>query len=128
MYAFKVTSGTLVTAFSLPACSYDKILDFGYSGFGPGKNNPEMEHVPDVGPIPHGKWLIADEPFDSPEHGPFCLRLTPAPGTETYGRDGFLIHGDSIEHPGKASKGCICMSRVAREAINRGSDKELMVV
>jgi hypothetical protein len=28
--------------------------------------------------------------------------------------DGFLMHDDSIEHPGAASKGCIIMSRDVR--------------
>ncbi|MGO9260313.1 MAG: hypothetical protein ACLQU1_29000 [Bryobacteraceae bacterium] len=28
----------------------------GYSGMGPGKNNPAMQDVHDVGPIPKGKW------------------------------------------------------------------------
>jgi hypothetical protein len=45
-----------------------------------------------------------------------------------FGRDGFLIHGDSVEHPGTASHGCIIMSRAIREAIAQSDDHELNVV
>jgi len=100
----------------------------GYSGFGPGKNNSAMESVPDVGPIPRGDWQIVGEPFDDPEHGPFCLRLEPTFGTSPLGRDGFLIHGDSIEHPGEASKGCIIQSRAIRQAIWSSGDKFVEVI
>ncbi len=37
----------------------DKLVATGYSGNGPGKNNPAMEDVPNVGPIPSGDWTIA---------------------------------------------------------------------
>ena len=30
----------------------------GYSGHGEGKNNPAMQKVPNVGPIPVGKYTI----------------------------------------------------------------------
>ena len=61
-------------------------------------------------------------------HGPFVLRLTPAPTNEMFGRDGFLIHGDSIEHPGSASHGCIILPRAIREAIAKSDDDTLHVV
>jgi hypothetical protein len=87
-----------------------------------------MEGIPDVGPIPRGDWKIVGEPFDDPEHGPFCLRLEPQPGTSTLGRSGFLIHGDSIEHPGCASKGCIIQSRSIREQIWLSGDYLVSVI
>jgi len=98
----------------------------GYSGFGQGKNNPSMQDVPDVGPIPIGCYTIGD-PFDDPEKGPCVISLTPQPGTDTFDRSGFLIHGDSIEHPGQASHGCIIMPRFLREMIARSADRELTV-
>src|SRR5689334_15812598 len=78
----------------------------GYSGHGEGKNNPAMQAVRDVGPIPCGRWSIEGPPIDTAVHGPFVLHLEPEPGTDTFGRSGFLIHGDSREHPGEASHGC----------------------
>lgn len=87
-----------------------------YSGFQDGLNNPAMEQIANIGPIPRGAWYIGPT-FDSPLHGPFCIVLTPQPGTDTFGRSGFLIHGDSIAHAGSASHGCIVTDRKTREWI-----------
>ena len=99
----------------------------GYSGFESGKNNPEMQNVHDVGPIPQGRYEIGP-PHDTTTHGPHVLPLTPLDGTDTFGRDGFLIHGDSIAHPGAASHGCIILSRDLRNLISDSGDPELEVV
>jgi hypothetical protein len=99
----------------------------GYSGFDDGKNNPAMQDVPDVGPIPRGSWLIARVIQWDPEKGPLVMVLSPAEGTETFGRPGFLIHGDSIEHPGEASHGCIILDHATRQAIVNSEDRELTV-
>lgn len=77
-----------------------KFMTLGYSGHDDGVNNPKFEQEPNHGPIPRGNWRIGS-PFDSSDHGPHVMRLMPEPGTETYGRSGFLIHGDSKEHPGQ---------------------------
>jgi type VI secretion system (T6SS) effector TldE1-like protein len=98
----------------------------GYSGFGDGKNNPRFEATPDVGPICCGLWEICGPPYTTAEHGPYVLRLEP--DSATYGRTGFLMHGDSIEHPGQASKGCIIMDRVTRARVYQSGDTKLMVV
>jgi hypothetical protein len=100
----------------------------GYSGADVGKNNPEMENVHNVGPIPRGDWTIVGPPLDTIAHGPYVLRLDPEPGTETFGRDGFLIHGDSAKNPGAASEGCIILPRPARERVWNSGDRDLEVV
>jgi hypothetical protein len=99
----------------------------GYSGAGAGKNSPAMQDVPNVGPIPQGRYRIGPL-FDSQGHGPKCMRVIPCEGTETFGRDGFLIHGDSIAAPGTASHGCIILTRPVREAIAASGDADLEVV
>ena len=104
----------------------DEAIGIGYSGHGVGKNNPMMQAIKDVGPIPQGTYSIG-EPFDTESHGPFVLRLSPTGATNTFGRSGFLIHGDSVCTPGLASEGCIILSRVAREHIARSEDKDLTV-
>src|SRR6266700_5263321 len=86
----------------------------GYSGFANGKNAPQFQNVHEVGPIPEGGYLIG-MPHDSNSHGPFVLPLIPLRATETFGRDAFLIHGDSVHRPGTESHGCIIMSRDVRE-------------
>lgn len=109
-------------------CRNCEYLATGYSGKGEGKNNPAYQQVPDVGPIPQGNWKIVSLTIPNTPHGPYVLRLEPAPGTKLFGRDGFLIHGDSIQHPGEASEGCIIMPRAIRETLWQSGDKDLLVV
>jgi hypothetical protein len=100
----------------------------GYSGGGEGKNNPDKQSVPNVGPIPQGDWSIVGPPLNTEEHGPFVLRLNPVAGTETFNRSGFLMHGDSKEHPGCASKGCVILPRTVREQVWTSGDRDLKVI
>jgi hypothetical protein len=99
-----------------------------YSGAGEGKNNPDWENVPNIGPIPRGNWTIIGPPVDTHEHGPYVLRLEPAAETETHGRRGFLMHGDSKTNPGTASQGCIILPRAIREQVWQSGDRDLEVV
>ncbi len=99
----------------------------GYSGFAEGKNNPAMQGIHDVGPIPVGSYQIGP-PHDTPSHGPFVLALTPSAETNTFGRSGFLIHGDSVSNPGTASHGCIILPRALRQAIWDSGDHQIEVV
>src|SRR5579863_3670226 len=69
----------------------------GYSGIDNGKNNPAMQAVHNLGPIPQGSWTIVGPPVNTHDHGPYVLRLNPLPDTNTFGRGGFLLHGDSKE-------------------------------
>jgi len=96
----------------------------GYSGAGIGRNNPAEESVPDVGPIPQGRYSIGP-PFDAVIQGPCVMRLTPV-GHDALGRDGFLIHGDNLAHD--ASTGCIILPREVRDAIAASDDCDLEVV
>src|SRR5438309_1100262 len=105
-----------------------KVVATGYSGFDEGKNNPAMQAIHDVGPIPQGAWTIEGPPINTTEHGPFVLTLAPSSSTNTFGRSGFLMHGDSIHAPGTASKGCIIMARVFREQVWNSGDRDLEVV
>ncbi len=91
-----------------------------------GKNNPAMQDRPNVGPIPQGRYGVGD-PRDSAQVGPYALPLDPLPGTTTFGRSAFMIHGDSIVHPGMASHGCIILLRDARHKIAESGDRELRV-
>jgi hypothetical protein len=110
MWTYKQSNGFLVNGNGTHRAT-------GYSGHGEGKNNPAMQEVHDVGPIPRGIYDIEGEPFDSPKHGKYCLRLKPRPENEMYGRDGFLCHGDKIGAPGTASEGCIIMGPDVRKEI-----------
>lgn len=113
-----------------------KLMGKGYSGLddgdgipepGEGKNDPAMQRVKDVGPVPCGRYRIGP-PFRHPTAGRFTMRLYPEAGTETFGRSGFLIHGDKASNPGTASHGCIVVPYDVRLAIGAHKDRELLVV
>ena len=99
----------------------------GYSGHPPSKNDPDAQESPSQGPIPRGFWLVGAAE-DSPHMGPLAIALSPAPGTQTFGRSGFFVHGDSMTNPGFASHGCIILPRGAREAIVANGVTEIEVV
>ena len=94
------------------------LLGKGYAGHGAGVNNPAMEKIPNVGPLPQGVYTIA-APVNTATHGPYVMWLTPDPSNQMFGRYGFAIHGDEIANVGKrlASQGCIVMGNAARVAI-----------
>jgi hypothetical protein len=88
----------------------------GYSGNGADKNVPADQDVKDHGPIPENLYTIG-EAFTYPRLGPLVMSLTPDADEQMHGRDGFFLHGDSIEHPGDGSEGCIVMPNDARVQI-----------
>jgi hypothetical protein len=104
-----------------------QIFGRGYSGAGEHRNDPRAEALRNEGPIPRGEYGIGPV-YDSEMHGPVCMRLIPRAGTDTHGRDGFLIHGDSVRAPGSASHGCIVLPRSLRVGISTSGDQLLRVV
>lgn len=100
----------------------------GYSGFGIGKNNPALQRQPNVGPLPCGLYTI-EPPIDvhGGPHGPYVLPLTPDTGNEMFGRSEFLMHGDSIGHPGEASHGCVIQLIGVRMRVAKSGDNRLKV-
>lgn len=105
----------------------------GYSGNGRGKNNPSLQGLAGVGPVPVGKWRVVEK-YDSHNVGPYALvihAVDATPSNDTHdvtGRGSFRIHGDSIRAPGTASKGCIILPRVVRAKIWESGDRDLEVV
>jgi len=117
----------------------DGFLATGYAGADAGKNNPAMQDVKNVGPLPRGKYNITGPEcvgtaFPCPDchgatahrHGPYVLRLHPVQGNEMFGRAGFLIHGDNGH--GTASEGCICIGRSFRQQMTFEKYTEIEVV
>lgn len=98
----------------------------GYSGIGAGKNNPKAEALQGVGPIPTGIYTIG-APYTHQVLGPVTMNLDPVQGTVEFGRSDFRIHGDSTEHPGAASHGCIVLPPACRRAIAASPDRKLEV-
>jgi hypothetical protein len=105
-----------------------------YSGNGAGFNNPTMEDVVDVGPLPTGPWIVSGPPFTDPERGPYVLRLRPA--TQEFrqqilsmGRDpdSFLCHGKPLPPAdiNSGSKGCLCADYPTRMRLYQSGDAQL---
>lgn len=100
----------------------------GYSGHGQGLDNPADEQIRAVGPLPCG-WYTIGAFFDDPGgKGPIVAHLAPSQGTETFGRSGFMIHGDNSEGNHSASEGCIVLNRSLRKAIAASGDTALQVI
>ena len=85
-----------------------------------GKNNPAMQDVQCVGPLPQGVYTVG-APVEGTHLGPFALPLTPDPSNQMFGRGRFYMHGDTTP-AGNASEGCIIMPRAIREAVSASGD------
>lgn len=96
----------------------------GYSGAGEGRNNPAMQAVPMVGPIPQGVYTIGPA-YKDPHLGPVVMHLDPQPGTDDLGRSLFRIHGDNARHD--ASEGCVIIGPAIRAEIAASADRDLTV-
>jgi hypothetical protein len=102
------------------------LVGCGYSGNGDGLNNPSAEQEEGVGPIPVGQYTIGRF-FDDPEKGPIVAHLSPCSNTNTWGRSGFMVHGDNPKLNHSASHGCIILSHVLREMLMASNDRLLEV-
>lgn len=119
MWTWQITSGTLLNLNSIP-------VGKGYAGHGEGLNNPAKADVPDVGPLPPGRYKIG-QPIDDHQVGVYAMPLTPDPSNEMYGRFAFFIHGDNPKLNHTASDGCIILPRSVRNDIANSGDDELNV-
>jgi hypothetical protein len=99
----------------------------GYSGLGEGLNNPDLENVAGLGPLPRGRYTI--EPFfnDPGGKGAVVAHLHPMQDTITFGRAGFMIHGDNAAMNHTASHGCIILAREIRKEMASSGDDVLEV-
>ena len=119
MWTYIISTGEL---------KHDGVLEgYGYSGSGEFKNDPNATNVPDEGPLPTGGYGIGEFYTDS-EKGPLVSRLTPVTDNIMFDRSGFMIHGDSVAHPGCASHGCICLGHNTRLLLSLSLDRDLEVL
>ena len=104
----------------------------GYAGGNEGKNpegvnNPYLQTVACVGPLPAGTYTMGT-PVPQSHLGPFAIPLIPAAGNEMYKRGHFYMHGDRTNATRCASEGCIIMPRAVRDLVWASSDRKLNVV
>lgn len=122
-WTFKIAEGVLLHN-GLVIC------DTAYSGYGAHANQPADESLKNLGPIPEGTYTIGPpECCDHPgPHGPYVMHLAPNAGTSTFGRSGFMLHGDNSESNHSASRGCIILPKPVRVVIGQSGDDQLEVV
>ncbi|GIV09924.1 MAG: hypothetical protein KatS3mg019_2015 [Fimbriimonadales bacterium] len=111
---------------STPPCDF-RYMGSGFSGKkGVWRNSPERQHEKNKGPIPAGRYTIGKRrACTSSGRKLDNFPLYPDPTNEMYGRSGFLIHGGSAA--GDFSQGCIIVSKMLRDEIERSGDKDLVV-
>ena len=106
----------------------------GYSGNGRGVNNPALQGVAGVGPVPTGKWKIVELRLTGAATGPYTIVIHKADSTpnddfdDVTRRGAFRIHGDNVKGDNSASHGCIILPRAVRERIWNSKDRDLEVV
>ncbi|HTA42588.1 MAG TPA: tlde1 domain-containing protein [Bryobacteraceae bacterium] len=101
----------------------------GYAGHGEGVNDPDMQGLKDVGPIPQGRYTMTGFVDEVPGTGLGTIVLKPDPANEMFGRGEFRIHGDNGKGDQSASDGCIIAGHAAdRQAIWDSNDRILEVV
>lgn len=136
MWIYKQSTGELMRADSFEwldapdqqwaATGLERIAT-GYSGYDEGLNNPDLEGMRNVGPIPRGCYLIG-EPRDSDQTGPHVMDLTPWIH-DAEDRTAFQMHGDNGSDGGDySSRGCIVAARWVRERVAQSGDNALVVV
>jgi hypothetical protein len=91
-----------------------------WAGRGDGLNNPEMESVKNVGPIPRGRYAIMEAKHPR-FHRP-AFRLVPDPANGMFGRSAFWIHGGTLSH------GCIMLQMSSRVILQASDIRTLFVV
>lgn len=104
----------------------------GYAGGNCGKNpegvnNPSMQGVKCVGPLPAGTYTLG-EPVQQSHLGPFAIPLVPDPANDMMGRGSFYVHGDTPALNQSASEGCIIMPRAVRNAMWISGDHTVQVI
>lgn len=94
------------------------VIAHGWAGNHEGKNNPEMQHVHSVGPLPRGLYKVGPWEEMHPGLGPIVAHLEQVEG-ETFGRSAFYIHGPAQDpaHYGQESKGCTVVPHAERVGI-----------
>ena len=103
------------------------VVGRGYSGHGAGLNNPDMQNVPDVGPIPQGRYTFGEVIAHDPVVGEYAIPLIPDPANEMHGRSAFFIHGNNLQNNHSASEGCIVLAFTVRQEMYESADHAIEV-
>jgi hypothetical protein len=125
MFIFESSTGRL---FDLN----QKFIATGYAGGNKGQNreginNPKLQNVHNIGPLPEGIYTMGD-PVEGSHLGPLAIPLTPDSNNQMFGRSDFYVHGDHIGAPGTASDGCMIFAHDIRTLLSQSDDKQIQVI
>lgn len=100
--------------------SVSLLVGTGWAGNHDGKNNPAMQQVPCVGPLPQGHYTLQPWEAYHGHLGPLVSFLQPDPTNTMFGRGDFFIHGPAMSPAsyGQESKGCIVMAHDVRQKLS----------
>jgi hypothetical protein len=101
-----------------------KVAGVGYAGAPGYINDPSEVSIKDKGPLPPGMYTITNWRTDK-HMGPLCASLVQDSENQMYGRSGFNLHGDKIDHPGCGSEGCIQQIYPVRLRMSKSDDNRL---
>ena len=121
MLTYSQTNGTVTNDSGI-------VIASGWSGNHNGKNNPLMQNVPCIGPLPQGLYTICAWEALHDHLGQMVAFLRPDKGNEMFGRGDFFMHGPSSTHYGQESKGCIVIPHDDRETVKYTGETDLLVV
>lgn len=126
MWVFESSTGKLFNPDGTFAAS-------GYAGGNCGKNpegvnNPDMQNVHDIGPLPEGVYTFGKPIEVHPKLGKFCIPLISDKNNQMFGRSAFYMHGDKASVIRAASEGCIIMLNAIRRACAASPDQQIRVV
>lgn len=95
-------------------------VGIGWAGNHEGKNNPAMQTVPSVGPLPQGRYTLQPWEAYHGHLGPLVSFLQPDSANTMFGRGDFFIHGPAMSPAsyGQESKGCIVMAHEVRQKLS----------
>lgn len=103
------------------------LLDMAYAGHAAGVNNPALQNVRIVGPLPCG-WYTTGAAKQGTKLGPNAIPLTPDDEKVMFGRSAFYIHADNAKRDHSASEGCIVAGNSARALIAKEPGSRLQVL
>jgi ribosomal protein L37E len=119
-YFYDVYWGALYDSDPRDPINLAKLVAVGYSGHQPAINDIHSQSAKNVGPIPTGTYTLVLNTI-SPEKGSTPIfDLRPATSNRMFGRDSFMIHGDTEEMDHTASDGCIVMAHNFRQMLKAG--------
>lgn len=109
-----------------------KLVQQLYAGCGDGRNNPAMQGIHGVGPLPVGGYTIGTLEATHTTAGGHLLTdsaaLVPDPANEMFGRSGFRIHGRKSLVDMDASNGCPILDHGPRMSVLNSECKRLRVI